>query len=93
MLPALEQQLRWMQLLYVSKTAELRRGTVLLSKECRERGEAIREWAARASVEDQCLLLRGLWQYRKKSRWRMPLLCDALQFRNISQLADRNRSE
>lgn len=76
MLPALERQIHWTQVFYTSKTAELRRGTVLLSKESRERAEEIRAWADRATVEDQRLLLRGLLRYRKMGQWRMPLLGD-----------------
>lgn len=79
MLPALERQLHWMVLLYTSKTAEVRRGTVILSKEARERSEAIREWADRASVGDQRRMVVALWRYRKTGRWRMPLLSDALE--------------
>jgi hypothetical protein len=74
MLPALERQLQWMVLLYTSKTAELRRGTVVLSKEARERSEAIREWARGASVEDQRRTVQALWRYRKMGKWMMPLL-------------------
>jgi hypothetical protein len=79
MLPALERQLYWTQLLYTSKTAELRRGTVILSREVRERAGEITAWAQTASVEDQRRMVAALWEWRKLGRWRMPSLIEMIR--------------
>jgi len=76
MLPAIERQLYWMSILYTSRTAELRRGTVILSKETRERAGEITAWAETATLDEQRVLLLGLWCWRKAGRWQMPSLDD-----------------
>jgi hypothetical protein len=73
-----------MQLLYTSRTAEQRRQTVLLSKEARERAGEISAWAETATLEEQRLLLRGLWQYRKTGQWRMPVLSEIMELDSLS---------
>ena len=79
MLSSLERQIHWMQVLYTSKTSELRRGTVLLSREARERAGEIKAWAETATVEDQRRMVLALWRYRKTDQWRMPTLVEMLK--------------